>query len=692
MSAQAAPGRVPAVAVVAVAAVGVAVCLWLDLANTAADRRSVTMGWGTFSAGVGALTCMTAAPVLWRHPRHPVAWTVALTGLLWTFDGWGESWAAYGVGHDPHLPLTGFAVWVVAQLGAFLLVCLPLVLVLYPTGRLLPGRWRAISIAVVGMAGTMPALLLFAPFSRIDAGLPLPLDTGMPELPVPASVYVPLLVVGRLLTTLSLPAGVVVLFVRHRRASGRERLQIRWLLWAAVTCLVVFGFALTLQSGWIVTIALVVALVVTGTSIAVGILAPESGDVDALMGGTLVWAAVAAVVVALDLALVAVLDAVLGDRLDERDVTLVVLLLAVTAYGPLRAWLGALVRRGLVGRRGDRYAVVTDLAARLEGTSDVRVQLPALAAEVAAAFKLGYVRVEVLGHAGGTVSATHGHRPPDVREVPIRYGAEEVGRLELPDRGIRSMLSRRDQALLFDVVRQAAMAVRAARLAADLQAARERLVLAREDDRRRIRRDLHDGLGPVLGGVAMRLDAAGNALDRDPQSARRLVAQSREDITDALADVRRLVHGLRPPALDDLGLLAALEQQAERLRSDRMSVEVCAPHLPPLSAAVEVAAFRIASEALANAARHAQARRAVVRLTADRHGLMVEVADDGVGIRPDVVAGVGLRSIRERAEELGGRAETRCPDDGGTVVRAWLPPTSPAAAPAPARPFAEEPA
>ena len=190
---------------------------------------------------------------------------------------------------------------------------------------------------------------------------------------------------------------------------------------------------------------------------------------------------------------------------------------------------------------------------------------------------------------------------------------------------------------------------------------------------RRIRRDLHDGLGPVLGGVAMRLDAAGNALDRDPETTRRLVAQSRQDITDALADVRRLVHGLRPPALDDLGLLAALDQQAERLSTADLSVTVAADDVPHLSAAVEVAAYRIASEALTNTARHARARHAAVRLTASPGALLVEVGDDGAGIDPDVVAGVGLRSIRERAEELGGRTEITCPPTGGTRVRAWLP-------------------
>lgn len=666
--------RIPAVTVAALVLVMVAVCVVLDLANEPADRARSMMGWGTVSALVGAVAVATQVPVLWRHPRHPVAWVVTLTGLLWSFDGLCESWSAYGMAHAPYPPLTGFAVWVVAQLGAFLLVGLPLVLVLYPTGRLMTGRWRVVSIVVVAMACAMPVLLVFAPMSALTAdGYEMPMDTGMPELPFSGDVFVTLLTVGRLLTLLSLPLAVLVLFARQRRASGRERLQLRWLLWAAVVCLMTSGFALWLHNGWVVSVALMLALGVTGASIAIGILEPEVGDVDALMGGTLVWASVAGLVIALDLVLVAMLDALLGDALDERDTTLLLLLVAVTIYAPVRAWITSLVRRLLVGRRGDRYSVVTDLAARLEATTDVRAQLPALAAEIAAAFKLEFVRVEVRGHAGGTVSATHGQRPAEVREVPIRYGEEEVGRLELPARGVRSMLSKRDQALLFDIVRLAALAVRSARLAADLQLSREQLVLAREEDRRRIRRDLHDGLGPVLGGVAMRLDAAGNALDRDPESTRRLVAQSRQDVTDALADVRRLVQGLRPPALDDLGLLAALDQQAERMSSTDLAVSVAAEDLGPLSAAVEVAAYRIASEALTNTARHAGARRADVRLVGTGAALLVEVSDDGAGIDPDVVAGVGLRSIRERAAELGGRTEITCPSAGGTLVRAWLP-------------------
>ncbi|WP_420121888.1 sensor histidine kinase [Nakamurella sp.] len=250
-------------------------------------------------------------------------------------------------------------------------------------------------------------------------------------------------------------------------------------------------------------------------------------------------------------------------------------------------------------------------------------------------------------------------------------------------------MSRRDQALLLDVVRQAAIAVRSATLARELQLARERLVLAREEDRRRIRRDLHDGLGPALGGVALRLDAAGNAIGTDPDRTRQLVRQSRQDVTDALADVRRLVHGLRPPALDDFGLVAALEHQVEAA-SAVLDVELDvglgagrpaeggpdasgAGALAALPAAVEVAAYRIVSEALTNVVRHAAATTCRVGLTVEAGALRIEIADDGRGIPADAVAGVGLRSLRERAEELGGTCDVHCPPAGGTVVQAWIP-------------------
>jgi signal transduction histidine kinase len=216
--------------------------------------------------------------------------------------------------------------------------------------------------------------------------------------------------------------------------------------------------------------------------------------------------------------------------------------------------------------------------------------------------------------------------------------------------------------------------VQAARLTADLQRTRERLVAAREEERRRIRRDLHDGLGPALAAQTLKVGSARALLPRDPSAAEARLVEVEADIERLLADVRRLVYDLRPPALDDLGLAAAIRESAAQYVGAAPRVVVDAPErLPPLPAAVEVAAYRIVQEALANAVRHAQARTCRVSLTAETDALIVEVLDDGLGVAPDRPAGVGLVSMRERAAELGGACVVERPAGGGTRVRARLP-------------------
>jgi signal transduction histidine kinase len=664
------PRLAPAVLVPAAVAV-TASAAYVDALTSAAQREAVFAGRGAVTAVIGSVLLVAAAVILAARPRHPVGVVLALFGGVWALDGFFESWGAYSSAHA--LPGTDLSVWFVARFGATLLLGLPALLVLYPTGRLMPGRWRTVSVAVLAAAASLPVALLVAPDRVVFRDLPVPgVRTDLLALPLSDPAATAVLTVTRVLTLLALVAALVVVVARHRRADGEERTQLRWLLWAGTVCALTVVVALLVPSGGVTTALLAVAVIATGVSVTIGIVRPGLGDVDALVAATLTYAGVAGVVVAFDLAVLAAANVLLGERLDERGVTILVLVLAVAVYGPLRSWLGAGVRRLLFGRRGDRYDVVSAFAARLEETRTVDEQLPALASAVATTFKVPSVRVEVLAPDGGTLSATHGEVAGDCQEIDIAYRGERIGRLALPVLGLRSMLSRRDQGLLVDLVRQAAIAIRASLLADELQESRERLVLGREDDRRRIRRDLHDGLGPALGGVAMRLDAAGNAVVSDPGRARELVRLARTEVRDALDDVRRLVHDLRPPALDDLGLRAALEQQAERMRS-HVDVRVSADGLAVLPAAVEVAAYRIVSEALTNVAKHAEAGRCEVGLVGEGAALVVEVRDDGIGIGEDVSAGVGLLSLRERAEELGGRCEVSCPEDGGTLVRAWLP-------------------
>ena len=168
-----------------------------------------------------------------------------------------------------------------------------------------------------------------------------------------------------------------------------------------------------------------------------------------------------------------------------------------------------------------------------------------------------------------------------------------------------------DTALLHDLARQAAVLVRAGQLNADLQASRSRLVTAREEERKRLRRDLHDGLGPSLAAMVLKLNAAATRTDATERNA--LLAEIREEVKDAIAEIRRVVDDLRPPAIDEVGLVGALRQRAAALSTETLHVRRDGPGpLPPLPAAVEVAAYRIASEAMTNVAKHSGASRCTI--------------------------------------------------------------------------------
>jgi signal transduction histidine kinase len=327
----------------------------------------------------------------------------------------------------------------------------------------------------------------------------------------------------------------------------------------------------------------------------------------------------------------------------------------------------------VVGERDDPYAVVSELAERLEDSTAGDAQLLVVARSVADAFRVRYVGVELYQPGGETVLAEHGSRPERTRQLPITYRGEQIGSLLLPEGGVARLRSS-DERLLADVVRQAAAAARADRLAGELQQSRERLVTAVEDERRRLRRELHDGLGPTLAAVASRIDVARMTAARAPQESDEALAAARREVSGMLAEVRRLVHGLRPPALDDVGLAGALRQQAEQLSSPGLRVDVeVEGDVEALPAAVEVACYRIVSEAMANVVRHAGASRCTVHLHRTAGSLEVEVADDGAGIEEGTRAGVGLVSLRERAAELGGRSEVTAREPSGTRVSATLP-------------------
>ena len=319
--------------------------------------------------------------------------------------------------------------------------------------------------------------------------------------------------------------------------------------------------------------------------------------------------------------------------------------------------------------------------------------LPAIVETVAQALKLPAVAITWTPGEGGAqphTGASYGvvNEQTTQTRVPLVYQHETVGELVLAPRQLGESLTLADQRFLRELAPQIGVAVHAVRLTADLkqltadlQHSRTELVTAREEERRRLRRDLHDGLGSVLASLNWRAGALRAMLAHDPVAADALVVEQQRTIQTALGDLRRLIYDLRPPALDELGLLGAIHEQAakqqtaaERDRSVGLQVEVCAPDtLPAIPAAVEVAAYRIVQEALTNVARHAHAYRCSLSLSCTDEVLELEITDDGIGLPDEHHVGVGLLSMRERAGELGGRCEVKRLGDAGTQVRATLP-------------------
>jgi signal transduction histidine kinase len=635
---------------------------------------------GPWVDGLAGISLAAAGSVLLRHQRHVMGWLLTFFGAWCAFNAAGGAWLALATSLDPPLPGAAFAFWVVMRLGAGILLILPMILLLYPHGRLPTGRWRRPAVASLAGTAVLPVLLLVVPSHVAEmesADRPLPasvlrLDLDPLLVPLPDEVWQVALRAAFVLVPVSLVVPFLVVVDRYRTASGPDRLRMRWLLWAGlVDVLVMLAFAV-LPDG-LGAYGLTTAIAATSTAVAVGLVRPEVVDIDRLLDNTFVYGTLVVASCLLDLAILGLAGRVLGAHLSSAEALVLTVFVVSIVYAPLRHRLWRVVRRSARGERDDPYGVMSRLAARLETSESPTTQLLEIARAVSRAFRTSYAGVELLQADGSHVTVEHGEAPAETDAMPIAYRGELIGWLHLP-RGPLQRLRGEDEALLADMVRQAAAAARAAQLADQLQASREQLVAVVEDERRRLRNELHDGLGPTLAAIASQIDVARMTSRRRPEDADQSLAAARGEITELIAEVRRLVHGLRPPALDDVGLGGAVRQLVDRMRAPGLTLTLeVSDDLAGLPAAAEVAAYRIVSEALTNVVRHARADRASVQVRTAGGDLVVEVVDDGVGIGTRSLAGVGLSSMSERARELGGGCRVEPVPDGGTRVAARLP-------------------
>lgn len=623
-----------------------------------------------------ALPVLTSGAWIVAHrPRNRIGWMMLSAGLFASVTGFAEEYAVHAIlARAGQLPwgavLANISQWLWLPAYALLNIFVPLY---FPDGRLVSARWRIV-VRLGGLWILLGCLwLLFAPgplpnlsFVENPLGLPqfAPLYRGLTPYP-----FLPL-IPGMFLMF----AAVGSLAVRYRRAGHVVQQQIKWLL---------FGASLTAFAGFIgysgyfgilpqpLANLLLIAMIYTHPlAILIAILRYDLYSIDLLINRALVYGTLTALIVAL---YVGVVGAV-GAMLQTRSNLLVAFLatgLAALLFQPLRDWLQRRVNRWMYGERDDPATLLSRLGEQLEKTGTPEAALKGIVETVAQALKLPYAAI-ALGEADDIVAA-YGLPQNTIRRFPLTYQGERVGELQAAERAPGEAFTPKDRRLLETVAHQAGAVAHAARLTADLRRAHQRLITAREEERRRIRRDLHDGLGPQLAGQMLTLSAARRLVAEDPQAADALLDEAIRHAQAATDDVRRLVHGLRPPVLDDLGLVEALRLLVRRVERSGLTLTASLPDtLDPLPSAVETACYFICQEALSNVLRHAQASHCRLKLTAGDE-LCLQIADDGVGIPAKHHPGIGLPSMRRRAVEIGGSFAVYTRPEGGTRLEVCLP-------------------
>ena len=573
--------------------------------------------WSVFAAASAGML-ITSGFVWWRLGRSAPRRQV---GLLAAAGAFGLAsvllrWAA-GAGTVREL------LWI--GTGYF---CLPVALALYPDDRPADGLgWLSLVpiVAVGGLAVAYPAMYA-------ESGL-----AGMVDVLVLAAIV----------------------WWRFERADEPGRRTLLWLVLGTGPGLVVGALSTFSVRPALAAVVLTLVVVVLLGCLAIGLVAPGVRDVRAVCVTVVVHLVTWVLVIAVYAMVLAAVDVAGQHPATLSPGTLgVIAAICAIGYAPTVRLLSGVVDRLLFGERRNPIDAATRAGERLE--DDPVLALRSLRESLA----LPYA---ALLEPDGSVVAVTGAPVTEVVRHQLTTGGVCVGELAVGLRAGELALSRKDRDVLTVLTPALAQLMRARTLSAEVQASRSGMVRAAEEERRRLRRDLHDGLGPRLTGVAYTADAARNLLRADPDRADELLTTLRADASEAIAEVRRLVDGLRPPSLDQVGLLQSLRQVSRHvLRADgrRVDIAIDAPAvLPPLGAAVEVAAYRIVVEALTNVARHSTADRVQVSLAVEDGTVLISVDDNG-DANGEWRPGVGLGSMRERAELLGGTFSA----GGGTVA------------------------
>lgn len=584
------------------------------------------IGWLFLACGIGHLgTAVTSAPL---YVAVADDWPRAAAGTLSTLNG---------------------ASWQFGLVGLF-----PLAFLLFPTGKLPSRRW--VPLAWLTIASMVFQISTGALSDGNVFGDPAANSILSIGLDLPALVFDVANVANAAIVLLV----VVSLIVRYVRGSEMERRQIFWLILALIIMLVLNSQRWLTGDG---PILLLLSFTLVPIAITVAILRYRLLDIRLVVSRTLLYVLASLVVIAVYAGTVAALSLWLPTG-GDRAASIVAALIVAVGFAPLRSLLQRLLDRAFFGSRSDPLKTATRLGEGLALSDNASSVLETTRREL----RLPYLALRDTTGKLATAGEVQADRPEV--SLPLAYGGQSVGHLVVGLRSGEQVLHDSDRRVFSLIGPSLALALHSTALADELRRSRAAIVAAREDERQRLHRELHDGLGPVLTGAAFRADAASNMLDDDPVESARLLTGVRSDIRRALDDVRRIVYGVRPLDLEEQGLVGALRARAAGIRGrEGEPIDVRLEFVglvDSLAPAAELAVYRIVIESLTNIARHSDARASTVRISVDRD-VQVEITDDGIAATSPWSPGIGIASIRARAEELGGTADAGPTPSGGRV-------------------------
>jgi signal transduction histidine kinase len=676
----------------AVSAAFASLLVWINAGATTIKGADLVFSVFIAVAGIGYAT---VGALIASRRRNAVGWILLFIGATFALVAFLIQYAARGLAGTGSVPAERYAAWMSTWLWIPPIGAIPLLLLLFPTGRLLSPRWRAVLwLLVAGVALSMAGFAVKpGPIEPITGlRLPNPLGVkgwrGLLSTTLVGSVWAA--VIGG-------AASLVGLVLRFRRGTREERQQIKWLGYVAGAGVGVLLFIVGSlvachcdnppggDAAFIVLMA-VLAFGIPG-AVGVAVLKYRLYDIDVIIRKTILYAVLAGFFTMVYLAVVVGIGVIVGTP-SSPFLTMLAAVIVALVFQPARRRATHLANHLVYGKRATPYEVLSEFSERMVGTHAAVDMLPRMAQVLGEG--TGARRADVWLKVGGELRpaaswpsgdgspagalAILGEDLPQISGVdqalPVRHHGELLGALAVampPSEPITPTQAK----LLADLASQAGLVLRNAKLIEELRASRMRLVAAQDQERRRLERNLHDGAQQQLVALAVKVKLAQVVAGRDPQKTEAILTEVQSDAQDALENLRDLARGIYPPLLADQGLFAALQSQA---RKAAMPVTVDADSLGRYPQEAEAAVYFCCLEALQNVAKYADASSVRVKLGIEDGELTFEVSDDGRGFdsatRP---LGSGLQNMADRLAALGGTVEVQSQPGAGTTVRGRIP-------------------